>query len=252
MEHIWSKSKIIEFSDIKGDLHVHTNWSDGAHYVEEMAYAAIDLGYEYIAITDHYRGKSGTRGLDENRLKKQIEEIKLLNERLHPFRILTGIEVDINFDGSLDLPDSIIDELNVVIAAIHSSFGQSGEQITMRILIALRNPYVNILGHPTCVCVNADYIKKIIDEAKKYGKSIEINSMPERRNDNDLLIYHARERGVMLSLATDSHQVEQLSLMYSGVGMARRNLCEKKHLLNCLPLENLLSLLKKHRQYFDH
>lgn len=245
MEYPWLKGRVVTFADIRGDLHVHTNWSDGAHSIEEMAEAAINLGYEYIAITDHYRGKCGIRGMDENRLKKQFSEIEMLNEHFKPFRILTGIEVDINPDGTLDFPEDILDKLDIVIAAIHATSGQSSEEMTLRMLTALRNPHVHILGHPTCCLsgMNVDIIR-VIDEAKRYGKILEINAMPDRHDQNEFFVSRARERGVMLSMGTDAHQVEHLSLMYSGVSMARRGLCPKTQILNCLSLEELLFLLK--------
>ncbi|MCX7816536.1 MAG: DNA polymerase/3'-5' exonuclease PolX [Syntrophales bacterium] len=241
--------KLVSLSDIKGDLHVHTHWSDGINSIEEMAEAAIACGYEYMAVTDHSRGRGGMRGLDESRLRKQMEEINRLNRFFQPFRILTGIEVDIRADGTLDLPDSILAELDIVIAAIHSSFRQSSEQMTKRMLMALRNPHVDIIGHPTCRLIGERNpveldLDAIFRETKKMGKALEINAMPDRLDLKDLHVFQAREAGVMLALGTDAHNIHQLHLMRFGLGVARRGWCEKSHILNCLPLEELLAFLR--------
>ncbi len=145
----------MKLSDIRGDLHVHSNWSDGRDSIEEMALAARALGYQYIAITDHSKGLGIAHGLNEERIREQRAEIRRLNESLKDFRILAGIEVDIRADGSLDLPDEILAELDVVVAAVHSAMGQEQEKMTRRIIRAMENPHVDIIAHPTCRLLGA-------------------------------------------------------------------------------------------------
>jgi DNA polymerase (family X) len=240
--------RLLEISDVKGDLHVHTNWSDGRDSLEDMAAAAEAAGYEYIAITDHSRGRGIAHGLTEERLREQMTAVKSLNERLQGIRILTSIEVDIRADGSLDLPDGILAELDVVIAAVHSSLNQEEEKMTRRILKAIENPHVDIIGHPTCRLlgerepVTLD-MEVLLRAAARNGTIMEINAMPQRLDLKDTHIFRARELGVRLSLGTDAHSTDHLRYMRFGVGTARRGWCEARHVVNTLPLEELLHSL---------
>jgi DNA polymerase (family 10) len=240
----------IKLSDIKGDLHVHSHWSDGRDSIEAMALAARALGYRYIAITDHSKGLGIAHGLNEERLREQRAEITRLNETLKDFRILAGIEVDIRADGSLDLPDEILAELDVVVAAVHSAMGQEQEKMTRRIILAMENPHVDIIAHPTCRLLGgreaiALDMEAVFRAAARTGTALEINAMPDRLDLKDIHIFRARELGVKLSLGTDAHATEHLPLMRFGVGIARRGWAEAGHLLNTLLAEGVLAALKR-------
>jgi len=240
--------KLVELTDIKGDLHVHTDWSDGHNSIEEMALAARDLGYEYIAITDHSGGRGIAHGLDVERLRKQIAEVRALDERLSGIRVFSGIEVDIRADGSLDFPHEILSELDIVIAAVHSAMSQSEERMTRRVLGAIEDPDVDILAHPTCRLLGerepiAIDLEAIFQAAAKHNKIIEINAMPDRLDLNDIHAFRARDWGVKLVIETDAHSIGHLGLMRFGVGVARRAWCEPRHILNTLPLKELLAIL---------
>ncbi len=241
--------RLIEISDIKGDFHVHTKWSDGHDTIEAMARAAKALGYKYIAITDHSAGRGIAKGLNEERLRQQIEEIKQLNQKLGDFHILTGIEVDIRADGTIDLPDGLLAELDVVIAAIHSAMTQSEEQITRRLLNAIENPHVDIIAHPTCRLIgerepSAVDIEAVFKAAARNNKALEINAMPDRLDLKDTHIYRARELGIKLAIGTDAHSTAQLGFMRFGIGIARRGWCQAEDVLNTRPLEEVLAFLR--------
>jgi DNA polymerase (family 10) len=240
--------KLVELSDIKGDFHVHTDWSDGHDSLEAMAQAAKALGYQYLAITEHSAGRGIAHGLNEERLRQQIDEIKRLNQQLEGIRILTGIEVDIRANGSIDLPDEILADLDIVIAAIHSAMSQSEDQITRRILGAIENPHVDVIAHPTCRILGerepvAIDLEAVFRAAVKYNKALEINAMPSRLDLKDIHVYRARELGVKLIMGTDAHSVAHLGFMRFGVGVARRGWCQAKDILNTRPLEDILAFL---------
>jgi len=242
--------RLIELSDIKGDFHVHTKWSDGHDSIEDMVKAAKALGYKYIAITDHSVGRGIAKGLNEERLRKQIEEIRRLNQSLGDFHILTGIEVDIRADGTIDLPDALLSELDVVIAAIHSAMTQSEEQITRRLLNAIENPHVDIIAHPTCRLIGerepaAVDMEAVFKAALRHNKALEINAMPDRLDLKDTHIYRGRELGVKLVMGTDAHSTAQLSFMRFGVGIARRGWCRAEDVLNTRPLEEVLAFFRR-------
>jgi len=232
--------RLVELTDIKGDLHVHTNWSDGHNSIEEMAQAAKNLGYEYLAITDHSAGRGIAHGLDTKRLRQQITEIKELDQRIRDMCIFTGVEVDIRADGSLDIPDEILQELDIVIAAVHSSLGQGKEQMTKRILAAVENPNVDVLAHPTCrllpdrEAVAVD-MEEVFKAAARTNTVLEINAMPSRLDLKDIHAYRARELGVMLAINTDAHSTDQLRFIRFGVGTARRGWCQATDILNTRP-----------------
>jgi DNA polymerase (family 10) len=238
--------QLLEISDLKGDLHVHTDWSDGHDSIEAMALAASGMGYDYIAVTDHSRGLGIAHGLNEERLREQAAEIARLNERLNGIRILSGIEVDIRADGSLDLPDDILAGLDVVIAAVHSALSQDEGRMTRRVIGAMENPHVDIIAHPTCRLLGqrepvALDMEAIFRTAAQSGTALEINCMPDRLDLKDTLVFRARELGVRLALGTDAHSTEHLRYSRFGVGMARRGWCEARHIMNSLSAEELLT-----------
>jgi DNA polymerase (family 10) len=242
--------KLIELSDIKGDIHAHTDWSDGQDSLEDMAQAAKALGYEYLAITDHSAGRGIAHGLTEERLRQQIEEISRLNKKIKGLRILSGTEVDIRADGSIDLPDKILADLDVVVAAIHSAMNQAEEQITNRLVGALENPHIDVIAHPTCRLLGerepvAVDLEAVFRAAIKYNKALEINAMPSRLDLKDIHIYRARELGVKLVIGTDSHRTDHLKLMRFGIGIARRGWCQPKDILNTKSTKEMLASLRK-------
>jgi DNA polymerase (family 10) len=244
--------KLVELSDIRGDLHAHTEWSDGHDSIEELARAAQDMGYQYIAVTEHSAGRGIAHGLTAERLKEQVAEINSLNRRLRGIRVLTGTEVDIRADGSLDLPHEILAELDIVIAAVHSAMNQTKEKMTQRVISAIENPDVDVIAHPTCRLIGEREpvpidLETVFRAAAARNKVMEINAMPERLDLRDTHAFRARQLGVKLAVGTDTHSVAHLALMRFGVGVARRAWCEPKHILNTLPLEELLAILKQKR-----
>ena len=241
--------KLIERGDIKGDLHIHSNYTDGKASIKEMALAALDMGYEYIAITDHSKHLTVAKGLDEERILKQFEEIERLNEELD-IVILKGIECDILEDGSLDLPNSILERLDIVLGAVHFKFNLSKSEQTKRVIKAMKNPYFNVLAHPTGRVIghrNAYEIDmdEIIKAAKGEGVVLEINAQPERLDLNDVLAKTAKENGNLFAISTDSHDVESLNFMEYGINQARRGWVEKEDVINTLSLRELKSVLKR-------
>jgi len=244
--------KLVELSDIKGDLHTHTEWSDGHDTIEAVALTAKDMGYQYIAITDHSAGRGIAHGLGVERLRKQIAEIKVLNEHITGIRVLSGIEVDIRADGSLDLPHEILSELDIVIAAVHSAMRQSEEKMTRRVINAIENPYVDIIAHPTCRLIGerepvAIDLEAVFRAAAMYNKIVEINSTSDRLDLRDIHAFRARDLGAKLTIGTDTHSIADLGFMRFGVGIARRAWCEPQHILNTLSLAELLAALNGRR-----
>ncbi len=242
--------RLVELSDIKGDFHVHTDWSDGRDSIEAMAQAAKALGYQYLGITDHSAGRGIAHGLDAERFRQQIAEIKQLNQRLDGIHIFTGIEVDIRADGSLDMPDELLAELDIVNAAVHSGMNQSQEQMTKRIIKAMENPNVDVLAHPTCRLLPgrepvAVDMEAIFQAALRTNTALEINAMPSRLDLKDIHTYRARELGVKLIISTDAHSTEHLEFMRFGVGVARRGWCQAQDILNTRPLEEIIAYLRK-------
>jgi DNA polymerase (family 10) len=239
---------LITTDDIRGDLQVHSTWSDGAHAIEEVVDAARKRGYQYIAMTDHSKGLGIARGLDEKNLAKQRKEIDRLNRGLRDFRILAGIEVNIRADGTLDLPDPVLAKLDFVLASVHSAFRQDQQTMTQRIVRALSNPHVHVLGHPTgrLLGEREPYdlnFDRLLEAARANGVALEINASPLRLDLNDAHARRAKETGIPIVINTDTHTLAELDHIHLGVATARRAWIEKKDVLNTLPLKQLLKRL---------
>lgn len=241
---------LIISSDIRGDLHVHTRRSDGSHDFDELIMAARKRGYEYIAITDHSKGLGIARGLSEEKLIEEKTAIAALNKKLKGFKVLAGVEVDIRGDGRMDFDDEILKQMDIVVASIHSGFRQSKEQITKRLVSAMRNPYVSVIAHPTGRLIgerdpyDVDMLE-VLRAAHQTGTAIEINAYPFRLDLNDVYARKAREMQVRLVISTDTHMVNQFDYMEYGVSMARRGWLEKTDVLNTLNYRSLMHALKK-------
>ena len=241
---------LIETGDLKGDLHLHSDWSDGHATIMEMALAAKDRGYQYIAVSDHTRSLGMVHGLTPERLEEQLVEIARVNEELDGFRIFASAEVDVKSDGSLDLPDKSLARLDFVTVSIHSGFNQDQGQIMERLRAAMENPYVRSIGHPTGRLINRREpyevdIEAIIGMAARTGTALEINSHFQRLDLNDLHARAAQAAGVMLVINSDAHRPEQLDLLRYGVATARRGWVEAGSVLNTQGFEELESFLKK-------
>jgi DNA polymerase (family 10) len=240
---------LIEIEDIKGDLHVHTDWTDGNNSIEEMAQAAKKKGYQYIAICDHSPTVGITNGLTEERLLKQIKEIEKLNRKLKDFRILSGIEVDIRSNSQLDLKDEILEKCDIVVAAVHTKFTQPKDEMTKRIIKAIENPNVDIIAHPTgrLIGKREPYqvdMDKIMDACKANAKVLELNAYPERLDLSDLNCRKTKEKGIKIAISTDAHADAHLEWMKFGVATAKRGWIEPEDVINTLTLSRLLKLLR--------
>jgi len=240
---------LIEHGEVKGDLHVHTTWSDGSHSTKEMAEAAKSLGYEYLAICDHSKTLQIAHGLAEEDLRKQIKEIESLNSKMESFTVLSGIEVNIDSDGKLDIQDAVLKDLNIVVASVHSGFKQSEKKMTERVLTAMHNDHVDVIGHPTGRIINkrAPYpidLSKIFEAASQLGVFMEINAFPNRLDLSDLNCFKAKDFRTKISIGTDAHNKGHLRYMELGVATARRGWLEKKDVINTLRLKDLRKLLE--------
>ena len=244
---------LIEYGDLRGDLQIQTDWSDGFASIEEMADAARELGLEYIAITDHTRDLAMAHGSDEQRLLEQAEAIRALNRKLRGFRVLAGAEVNIRKDGSLDVADAALAKLDVVGAAVHSHFHQTRAQTTRRVIRALENPHVDILFHPTARSlghrepIELD-IDAVLAAAVRTGTVLEIDAMPDRLDLRDEYVRKAVAAGALLAIDSDAHQTGQLAYADElGVAVARRGWARKSDVVNSLPVTKCLARLKDGR-----
>ena len=240
---------LVELEDLRGDLHAHTRATDGRNTLREMALAARRRGLEYLAITEHSRRVAMAHGLDPQRLARQIDEIERLNRELADITVLSGIEVDILEDGALDLPDSILSRLDVVVAAVHGKFDLPRARQTARLLAAIDNPYVSILAHPTgrLLEARAPYdvdLLAVARKARSRGVALELNAHPDRLDLDDAHCRMAKEEGVLVAISSDAHSVDGLDVLRYGVGQARRGWLEKKDVLNTLPLAELRRRLR--------
>ncbi len=240
---------LINQSEIKGDLHIHTDWTDGAHSLEQMVEQARSMGYSYVAVTDHSQSLKISRGLDEKRLHDQLRLIARMNEEMTDFRILSGIEVDIMRDGTLDFPDEVLEKLDIVVASIHSAFHLSPEEQTHRIISAIENPNVDIIGHLTgrLLTRRAGYqvdIEKVIKAASRRGTILEINAHPDRLDISEEVAFEARKQGVKVAINSDAHQAGDMSLIEYGIYNARRGWLQADDVVNTWPLDRLLQYLE--------
>lgn len=238
---------LITVRDIKGDLHMHTRWSDGADSVEEMAKAAKAFGHEYIAVTDHSQSLKFAGGVSIDDLREHGNAIRKVSDKVG-ITILMGTECDILPDGRLDYPDEVLKDLDVVVASIHSRFRMSQEEITTRLVRAIENPHVDIIGHATGRLLGKRDayeldLERVIDAARRTGTVLEINATPERLDLRDTHARMAKDRGVNLSIDTDAHSRYQLRYVEFGVGVARRAWLEAKDVINTLPVKQLLAYL---------
>ena len=242
---------LVEIEDLRGDLHVHSTWSDGASTIRQMADKAASLGYQYLAITDHSPSSRIANGLSTKRLWQKKEEVERINAEGGVIKLLMGSEVDILPDGSLDYPDEVLRELDFVVASVHSSFSMEEDEMTKRICGALQNPNVDALGHPTgrLIGQREPYkvdIDAVIETAKNHGKALEINSSYKRLDLKDTHARKAVEAGVKIIVSTDAHRTQHLERIIFGVGTARRGWVKKTDVVNTYSLPELLKWLESH------
>lgn len=246
--------KLVAANDIKGDLHVHTNWSDGKNSIEEMALTAISSGYEYIAVADHSPAVGIAGGMNEAKITKRQEEIEKLNTRFEEentkFRVLAASEVDIKSDFSMDFPDDVLKSLDVVVGAIHTKFTQDRETMTKRIVAAIENPNVDIIAHPTGRLLGKrdPYevdMEQLMESAKATGTIMELNSFPGRLDLNDIHCKMAKDYGVLIAISTDAHDAMQMQgVIKYGVATARRGWLEPKDVVNTRGLDEVMKVVK--------
>ncbi|ADQ14892.1 DNA polymerase/3'-5' exonuclease PolX [Halanaerobium hydrogeniformans] len=239
----------IRLEDIKGDLHLHSRYSDGAFTIKKMAQKAAERGYEYIAVTDHSQSLNIAGGLSPQDLRKQIKEIEELNQDFSDFNILKGVEVDILKDGSLDYDEELLAELDFVIASVHSNFNLPYQEMTERIVKAVKNPQVNVLGHPRGRMLGgrAPYdfdLEKVIAAAVEAKTALEINASPQRLDLNAEWARKAKKAGALISINTDAHHYNQYADIELGVKTARRGWLEKDDVINCFSYQRLMEFLK--------
>ncbi|MFY9689159.1 MAG: PHP domain-containing protein, partial [Candidatus Acidiferrales bacterium] len=240
---------LVALADIRGDLQMHTTASDGRNSIEEMGEAARELGYEYIALTDHSQALAMANGMDEKRTLAQIKKIRAANERVPGIKLLAGIEVDIKKDGSLDLHDDVLAQLDVVVASVHSYMNLERAEMTDRILAAIENPYTQIIAHPTgrLILRREPFVydmEKVLDAAAAHGVAMEANAYPDRLDLSDVHLRMAKQRGCKIVISTDSHSTGNLLYMKYGVMTARRGWIEKKDVINTLPLADFVAALR--------
>ncbi|GAB4258077.1 DNA polymerase/3'-5' exonuclease PolX [Thermincola ferriacetica] len=240
--------QVIGYDDMKGDLHLHSNWSDGVNSIEQIVEQAKKMGYEYIAITDHSRSLGIARGLSTERLTEQQEVINALQKE-EAIHILTGVEADILANGDMDYPDEILAEKDIVIGSIHSGFRQDKEKITERIISAIKNEHVDIIAHPTGRLIGRrdPYevdMDRIFEMAAKYNTVLEINSSPDRLDLNDLYVRQAKEMGIKIAINTDAHEIIRMHEIRYGIGTARRGWLEKEDVINTWDYDKLRRFLK--------
>ena len=249
--------RLVDSSDVRGDLHVHSDWNGGTGSLDAIIQAATAAGYEYVAVTDRSAGRGTTAGLSPQRLLEQVRVLRSMKE-LKGIRVLSGCEVEIHPDGSLDHPDDILEGLDLVVASVHSSLGQDPAEMTQRIINAMHNPNVDIVGHPTGRIVGSREsegvdVEALLAAALATGTAVEINGSPDRLDLKDNHVLRASELGVALAIGSDAHGCSDLDHMRFGVATARRGWCESRHILNTLPLPDLLAYLntpKAHRLAF--
>ncbi|MFO7836885.1 MAG: DNA polymerase/3'-5' exonuclease PolX [Candidatus Thorarchaeota archaeon] len=239
---------LVNWKDIKGDLHIHSNWSEGSHSIGEMVEKAREIGHEYIAICDHTESLPIAQGLSDEEFSEREKEITEVNEQFDDIEVLSGAEVDILPDGTLDLEDDTLENLDVTVAAVHSSFKQEENEMTERILSAMENEHIDILGHPTGRIIQkrdpyAINLDKVFAAAEEYGTILEVNCFPSRLDLRDSDILQARKYDAQFSLGSDAHSIEHLRYLELGLSNARRGWLEKDQIINTLRLSELRSIL---------
>jgi DNA polymerase (family 10) len=239
---------LVAASDIRGDLHLHTTWSDGDDTAESLAEAAAARGYQYIAITDHSRSLRFAGGVSIEELREHSAHVQALGDRAG-IRILMGTEVDILADGSLDYPDEVLASLDIVIGSVHSRMRMSREEMSRRVIAAMQNPHLDVLGHPTgrLVGQRPAYeldLDAVIEAARVTETVLEINAYPERLDLSDAHTRQAMERGALFEIGTDAHRRDHLRAMEYGIGTARRGWVEPARVVNTWPLDRLLDFLR--------
>ncbi len=239
--------QLVKYDEILGDAHVHSKFSDGSASIEEIAAYARRLGLKWVGICDHSQGLKVAGGIPIEKIMEKKKAIEAFNRRSKDIKLLCGTEVDILSDGSLDYPDEVLKEFDLVIASIHSGFKQDEENLTNRLISALKNPFVHCIGHPTGRLLGerepySVNIERIIEVAAETKTALEINAYYKRLDLNDIHARAAREAGVKLLIGTDAHLVDQMSYLHLGVAVARRGWCEKKDILNTLDYKQF----KKH------
>jgi DNA polymerase (family X) len=242
--------RLVQLNDIRGDLHVHTKDTDGRNSLEQMVEAARERGYEYLSITNHTKHVTVARGLSDGGMKKMIEKIDRLNEAIKGLKLLKSAEVDILEDGSLDLPDDILKEMDLVVCSVHYKFNLSREMQTERVLRAMENPYFDILAHPTGRLINKREayqidLERVVEAARQRGCFLELNAYPDRLDLSDAYCKMAKEMGVRIAISTDAHSLHELDFMRFGIGQARRGWLEPGDVLNTRPWDQLKKLLRR-------
>jgi DNA polymerase (family 10) len=243
---------LITLDDIRADLQMHSQWSDGTHTIEEMARACRERGYEYCAITDHSKSTRVAGGLDAAGFRKQWEEIEEVRQRLDGIVLLKGVELDILPDGSLDLPDEVLEQFDIVLIAVHSRLDMPKARMTKRVLKALSHPAVHILAHPTGrqiqkrAPIDID-LEALFQAAKEHDVALELDAQPQRLDLNDVHLHRARELGVKIAIDTDAHSVDHLRFMQDGIDQARRGWLEKEHIMNTLTWHQFRQWLGRQR-----
>ena len=239
---------MVELSQIRGDLQLHTTASDGANSLEEMADKAIELGYEYLAVTDHSQNLSVAGGQSAQEYRQQFKKIDQLNQKKKNFTILKAAEIDVLKDGSLDLDDEILSEFDLVLCSIHSHFNLSEKEQTERVITAMKNPHFHIFSHPTGRIINARDVykldmEKVMKAALEYDCILEINAQPNRLDLDDIMAKRAKKMGIKISLGSDAHSTAELEYMKFGVDQAQRAWCEANDIINTYSLKELLDII---------
>ena len=241
---------LVKLKDIKGDFHVHSNYSDGSEKIKDLVEYAKKLGYLYIAISDHSQSLKIAQGLSEEKVNKKIKEIEKINKKNPEIKILCGTECDIKADGTLDYPDKILKKFDIVGIGIHTKFKMTQKEATNRIIKGFENKYVNFLAHPTCRLIGRREpfeldMEKIFDKARETNTYMEINSFPDRLDLNDFYIKIAKEKKIGFVIGTDAHMLDHMNFMKYGISTARRGWLEKKDILNTYPYDKLEKKLEK-------
>ncbi len=242
--------KLVNYDDVKGDLQMHTKWSDGSNTIEEMVEEASNLGHKYIAFTDHVGTLKVAGGMDKKEFKKQRKEIDKIQKKYDDIHIFHGMEANVKKNGELDVSDSFMKEADVVLASVHSAFRMSKKDMTKRVIKAIENKHVNILSHPTGRKIQKKEpisldLEKVLDKAKENNVAIEINAYPERLDLNDVNVKQAVEKGAKISIGTDSHRKDHLRYYEIGTAVARRGWAEKKDIINTYSYKKLKKFLNK-------